>query len=100
MELSPECVRPRCGRAEWEHDLHDCGGADDVRVRIWRALGTPCRQFIDASAVLAPDQAATSRWAAMRGQRAPQPAPVRTSDTYSRGAALARQALAQRREAS
>ena len=97
MEPDPECVR--CGRSEGEHLAQDRGEASEVRVRIWRALGFPCPQFVPVGAIFTPDQAATSRWA-----RRPQPTAVGTAqpgprgDTYSQGAALARQMLRQRND--
>jgi hypothetical protein len=44
----------RCRRPEDEHLLWDRGEASELQVRIWRALGYPCAQFVTpAAAVIA-----------------------------------------------
>ena len=102
-ETAAACVR--CGRTEHDHLLQDRDEADDIRRRIWRALGYPCAQFTDElAAVFAGNQAATSRWARQPGQRAPQSATASMHAAQpgaGRAAYLqARQALARRKEAS
>lgn len=91
MTGAAACVR--CGRSESDHLLRDQDDFDDLQRRIWKALGFPCAQFTaELAAIFAGNQEATSRWARQPGQR-----PARDPDTYSRGAALARQALAHSR---
>lgn len=96
-EALPECARPGCGRSEPEHQARDRDQADDVQVRIWRALGWPCAQFVSTfAAVCAENQAATGRWSRGPSREPARPvpaAPVPAASPGLRGAALAREAL-------
>jgi len=99
MDGLAACVR--CRRSEAEHDLERSGQADEVQVRIWKALGWPCGEFTDTAVrVFAGQQARTSRWA-----RRPAPSPARAATSSAppaiatKGAAAAREAL-RHREAS
>lgn len=93
MDAVPECVR--CRRSEADHDLRDTVGAagvDDVKRRIWKALGWPCAQFTRTPAeIYAANQAATSRWDL--GRRHQDAAGSRNQETARRGAAKAREQL-------
>lgn len=97
-EAAAECVR--CQRSDADHQARDAGEADEIAVRIWRALGPPCAEFtLTPVTVYARNQAATGRWS-----RRPQPArPLAASSsgppaTAHDGAELVRQALARRNE--
>jgi len=88
---APACVR--CSRPEADHDLARDGQADDIKRRIWRALGQPCAVFAEQHAVIfAQNQAASSRRARPARNTAPAFNP-RTAAAAGRGAALARQLL-------
>ena len=87
-----ECVR--CFRSDPEHDLARTGGADEVQVRIWKALGWPCGEFTETAAlVFTRNQSATSRWA--RRPRHPDPPATASAPApvAAQGAAAARAAL-------
>ena len=97
-----ECVR--CFRSDPEHDLARSGEADEVQVRIWKALGWPCAQFTETAAmVFAQNQSATGRW--VRRPRHPDPpatasAPAATAVTGAAAARAALDELLNRRKAS
>ena len=95
------CVR--CQRSNDDHLLRDRDEADEVQVRVWKALGWPCAEFtLTPEVIYARNQAATSRWA----RRLPSRPATTTAATPARiatqGAAGAREALnrALRKEAS
>jgi hypothetical protein len=98
MDGAAACVR--CRRSEDEHQLGD--QADEIQVRIWKALGFPCPEFTDTPAqAFAGQQAATSRWARRPPARPAAgsvlaPAASAPPDIARHGAAAARAALAAR----
>lgn len=92
----PACIR--CTRPEHEHQLHDRGEADEIQVRIWRALGHPCAGFtLTPAGVFAGQQSLTSRWASRVPrvyvpERPPAPTSSNTGATRT-GAAIAHELL-------
>jgi len=90
-----ECVR--CRRSEADHLLRDRDQADDIKRRIWRALGAPCAEFTDQlAAVFAANQGRVSRWST-RPAAPPAAPPSAPAAAAARGAAAARAALLARR---
>lgn len=88
--LAPECIR--CGRSPLDHadrgevtarlaaarNSHTPADvADWIRVRIWQALGWPCREFIDnPGQIYAANQARAALWSRPARRTQPTAAPA------------------------
>lgn len=92
QDPAAECAR--CFRSRQDHQDQDDGTADDIRRRIWRALGQPCRSFADTlGTVFAENQASRARAANRDTPHAPAAPDPRKIAAAERGAAAARLAL-------